>query len=358
MIDIGHPAHVHALKHFAHEMERKGHKVLFTCRAKEFITQLLKSEGFQYISLGDKYKHTFGKVIGLFKFDYLIWKICLEFKPDLFLSLGSPYAAHVSFLMKKPHISFEDTYNLEQVILYRPFTNLILTGDYEHPNISKRNEFRMAGYNELAYLHPNRFKPDESVLKELGVTHGEKFVVIRFVAWNASHDIGHNGMTLENKYKVVHEFEKYAKVFISSENNLPDDFDKYQLPTHPSRIHDVIAFSSLVFGESSTMSEEAAMLGIPSIYINDKSTFYTKHLENDYHLVYNLTESESDQEKAIELGIKLLCSDNVKKTWEGRQLAMLQDRIDVTSFLIWLVENYPASKQILKDNPDYQYRFK
>jgi len=35
-IDIGHPAHVHVTKHFAHEMEQRGHQVLFTCRQKEF----------------------------------------------------------------------------------------------------------------------------------------------------------------------------------------------------------------------------------------------------------------------------------------------------------------------------------
>ena len=43
LIDIGHPAHVHVTKHFAHEMEQRGHHVLFTCRQKEFIIQLLES---------------------------------------------------------------------------------------------------------------------------------------------------------------------------------------------------------------------------------------------------------------------------------------------------------------------------
>ena len=55
LIDIGHPAHVHVTKHFAHEMEAKGHCVLFTCRQKEFIIQLLEAEGFQYVSFGKKY---------------------------------------------------------------------------------------------------------------------------------------------------------------------------------------------------------------------------------------------------------------------------------------------------------------
>lgn len=36
LMDIGHPAHVHVTKHFAHKMVPKGHQVLCTCRQKEF----------------------------------------------------------------------------------------------------------------------------------------------------------------------------------------------------------------------------------------------------------------------------------------------------------------------------------
>lgn len=357
LIDIGHPAHVHVTKHFAHEMEAKGHKVLFTCRQKEFIIQLLENEGFKYVSFGKKYSTTLKKFWGLVKFDYKIWRVSLRFKPDMFISLGSMYAAQVSALMRKPHICFEDTYNMEQVRLYRPFTDLILTGDYEHPQMSETKEVRIAGYNELAYLHPNRFTPDESVLKELGVQKGERYAIIRFVAWKASHDLGHKGITLKNKIMAVEEFSKFGKVFISSESLLPKELKAYRLPTHPNRIHDVIAFASLVFGESSTMSEEAAMLGVPSIYLNNVSTYYTKHLEKDYQLVYNLTESEQDQTKAIQLGVDILSQNEIMQTWKKKRTTMLQKKIDVSAFLIWIVENWPKSKEILTNGPNYQYYF-
>ena len=357
LIDIGHPAHVHVTKHFAHEMEAKGHCVLFTCRQKEFIIQLLEAEGFRYVSFGKKYTTTLKKLWGLLEFDYKMLRTSLLFKPDMFVSLGSMYAAQVSALLRKPHISFEDTYNMEQVRLYRPFTDLILTGDYEHPVMSKTREFRMAGYNELAYLHPKRFTPDESVLDELGIKKDEKYVVVRFVAWNASHDLGHKGISMANKMKAVRDFATISKVFISSENSLPHEFDKYRLPTHPKRIHDVMAFASLVYGESSTMSEEAAMLGVPSVYLNNDSTYYTKHLERDYQLMYNLTESEDDQQKAIQIGMDILRQADSQE-WKKRQLRMQREHIDVTAFLVWLVENYPESKRIMKENPDYQYNFR
>ena len=357
LIDIGHPAHVHLTKHLAHLMEEKGHKVLFTCRQKEFIIQLLEAEGFQYVSFGKKYLTTLKKMWGIIKFDFLLWKTSLKFKPDIFVSHGSMYAAVVSRLMRKPHISFEDTYNLEQVRLYRPFTDLILTGDYQHPVISDKKEFRMAGYHALAYLHPNRFSPDENVLDELGVAKGEKYVVVRFVAWNATHDIGHTGVTMENKIQAVREFSKYARVFISSEGTLPAMFDEYRLPTHPSRIHHVIAFSSLVFGESSSMAEEAAALGVPSIFINDKSTWYTKDMEQKFGLVFNFTESKEDQLKSIQKGVEIL-SQTTKQDWMGKSKKMLKEKIDVSAFVAWVVENYPESKRVIMNDPNYQYRFR
>jgi len=48
---------------------------------------------------------------------------------------------------------------------------------------------------ELAYLHPNYFSPDLSVLELLGVKKGEKYAILRFVKWNANHDLGHTGIT-------------------------------------------------------------------------------------------------------------------------------------------------------------------
>lgn len=357
LIDIGHPAHVHVFCNFAHEMQKRGHKVLFTCRNKEFIINLLQGFGLDYVSLGQKYTTTLKKIWGLVEFDFKLYQVARKFKPDIFLSLGSMYAAQVAWFMSKPHICFEDTYNKEQVRLYEPFTKMILTGDYPHPVISKK-EFYLAGYNELAYLYPTRFKPDPSVLDELGIKSGEKYVVIRFVAWNATHDLGHKGMSARNKIGAVNELAKHAKVFISSEGKLPDELREFHLPTAPNRIHHVIFYSSLVYGESSTMAEEAAMMGVPSIFFNNNSTYYTQHLERDYSMMFNFGESSAELNKGLQKAIELLDDNQTRTIFNERAQAMLKDRIDVTAFLLWLVENYPTSIQELVRNPDKQLEFR
>jgi len=357
LIDIGHPAHVHLFKNFALEMQKNGHKVLFTCRDKEFEIELLKKSGFQYKSFGKKFKSTAGKLLGMFVFDCKEILAALKFKPDIFLSHGSIYAAHASFLLRKPHISLEDTFNFEQIRLYKPFTEVILTSDYEHP-LKSAKIIKYAGYHELAYLHPNRFVPNKSILKELGVEENEKYVILRFVSWNASHDLGHKGISFENKLKAVEEFSKFAIVFISSEAELPAELKKYKINIAPHRMHDAIAFSAMLLGESSTMSEEAAMLGVPSVYLFNNSTFYTQHLEKDYGLIFNYSESEEDQQKAIQKGIELLQTSGLKEEWKKRRDKMLSEKIDVTAFMVWFIENYPESKRIMKENSDYQYNFK
>lgn len=357
LIDIGHPAHVHLFKNFAWEMEKKGHSILFTCRDKEFEIFLLQKYGFKYKSFGKKYKSLLGKILGLFIFDLKEIFTGIKFKPDILLSHGSIYAAHASFIINKPHISLEDTYNFEQIRLYKPFTKIILTSDYENP-LKSDKVLKYAGYHELAYLHPNKFTPNNEILSILGVKEGEKYAILRFVSWNASHDMGHKGMSLEMKIKAVNEFSKYAKVFVSSEGKLPEELEKFKIKIPADKIHDAIAFSSLLFGESSTMSEEAAMLGVPSIYMFNSSTIYTQHLEKEYKLIFNLSESLEDQSKAILLGTDLLKDNNSFQEWKNKKDKMLSKKIDVSAFLVWFVENYPESDRKMRKNPEFQYIFK
>lgn len=360
LIDIGHPAHVHLFKNFARAMEQKGHELLFTCRDKEFEMALLDSNQFKYVSFGKKYKTTIGKIWGMLKFDYKEWRVCSKFKPDILLSHGSMYAAHAAWLIGKPHIAFEDTFNFEQIRLYKPFTETILTSNYDNPLAKDNKVIQYSGYHELAYLHPNRFTPDKSILKELGVTENEKYVILRFISWNASHDIGHKGISFDNKLKAIKEFGRYAKVFISAENDLPSELKKYQIKIAPHRMHDAVAFASLLFGESSTMSAEAAMIGVPSIYLHTGTILYTKELEEKHQLICNFSESSDDQEKAINQGVDFLQMDKneLRKSYTFKTNKMLSDKIDVTAFLAWFIANYPESKKIMTENPDYQYKFR
>lgn len=357
LIDIGHPAHVHLFKHLALEMKSRGNEILFTCREKEFEIELLKSNGFDYNSFGKKYSSTTGKLIGMVEFSAKEFIAGLKFKPDILLSHGSMYAAFASKLLGKPHIALEDTFNFEQIRLYKPFTDVILTGDYEHPGLGDK-EIRYKGYHELAYLHPHYFTPDKSILQELSIDENEKYVIIRFVAWNATHDVGHKGISYKSKLKAIKDFEKYARVFISSESELPAELKKYKMNIPPHKMHNALVFASLLWAESFTMPSECSVLGVPSVINHNTKSYYLYEQENKYGLCFNYTESNEDQLKAIEKGVEILQTPDIKEQWQEKRKRMLADKIDVTAFLVWFVENYPDSVRVMKTDPAYQYRFR
>ncbi len=346
LIDINHPAHVHMFRCFAHEMINRGHKVLFTTRDKEFEIALLEAEQLPYINLGRKKAGKWSRLLFNFECECKLMRIARRFHADIFLSHGSIVAAHVSWLLRKPAIAFEDTYNMEQVKLYLPFTDYVLTGDYEHPMRSKK-VLRYPGYHELLYMHRNRFVPipRAKVASLLGIPANERYVVLRFVSWHATHDKGHKGISYENKLKAVQQMSQYAHVFISSEADLPEQLQAYRLPTKPEMIGHVLAHASLVFGESATMVSEAAMLGVPGIYIDDTGRRYTSDLQNRYGMCYCYTESLDDQTRAIEKANELLSqpAQTLAETMHRHAQHLWEEKIDVTAWLIWFIENYPSS---------------
>ncbi|MDO9256313.1 MAG: DUF354 domain-containing protein [Bacteroidales bacterium] len=357
LFDIGHPAHVHIFRNLAKELEKQGHTILFTCREKECTIELLKNFDLPYKSFGHPFKKGIGKIWGLFVFNTKMLKILLRFKPDITLGHSSMYAAQMSWLLGIPHISMEDTGNMEQVRLYKPFTKAILVPESFNKNLGGR-QIAYKGNHELAYLHPSRFKLDPSILKDLQIKPGEPYVILRFVAWNASHDSGHGGIRLKNKLKAIKLFSEHARIFISSEAELPSELEKYRLKTKPAQLHDVIAYASLLFGESATMASEAAILGVPGIFINNTSICYTREEEDNYGLVFNFTESEEDQVKAIEKGLEIITTVGIKEEWAIRRQKMLNDKIDVTAFLVWFVENWPESFKVMKEKGEWEERFR
>ncbi|MBA3898615.1 MAG: DUF354 domain-containing protein [Bacteroidetes bacterium] len=353
LIDIGHPAHVHLFRNFAKDMLEKGNSVLFTTRDKEMAIYLLKVYNFEYHSFGKPYKGIISKIIGLFLFNYRLFKVARKFKADIFLSHGSIYAAQVSSLLGKKHISFEDTGNMEQIHLYKPFTKVILVSNSFKKTFSRQIVYN--GYHELAYLHPNQFKPNRDILKTYGLDQDEKLILLRFVSWNATHDLNHKGLTLVRKIEIAQTFTKYGRVLISSENELPEELLPFKIKIKPEDIFHVMAHCSLVFGESGTMASEAAVLGVSAIYIDSTSRDYTQEQEKKYGLVFNFAEDDEEIGKAIKKSISIL-ENNTNQFKLGRE-KLLKEKIDVSAFLSWFIDNYPQSVQIMKENPSYQYKF-
>ena len=95
-------------------------------------------------------------------------------------------------------------------------------------------------------------------------------------------------------------------------------------------------------------------MGTPAIYVNSLELGYCTEEEDKYNLIYGFRNSAGVLEKALEL----LKFQNLKQEFQNRRQKMLADKIDVTSFMVWFIENYPKSIDTMIENPDYQLRFK
>ena len=339
LIDIGHPAHVHYFRNFYKVMSEKGHHFLITARKKESSQELLKSYNIPYIDRGTGSNSSIGKLLYLTRANYFLLKNALSFKPDLFMSFSSPYAAQVSSILRKPHIALDDTEHARLGrILYRPFTEVVLSPNSYKGSISKKQKL-FNGFLELLYLRPDYFTPNPQVLSNVDIEPGETFSFLRFVSWNANHDFGMKGISIENKRRVVKELSLFGKVLISSENELPPDLQTYQININPSEVHHILHYASLVFGESATMASESAVLGTPAIFIDNVGRGYTDELEKTYGLVYNFQESSEGQENAIRKAVEIMESaESSQQLYQQRRKQLLEETIDVNRFLSETVE--------------------
>ncbi|WP_269446011.1 DUF354 domain-containing protein [Methanocella paludicola] len=351
---MNHPADYHYYKNFIRRMMDKGFEVLITATKKDVSLDLLERSGLEFIKLGSYGNTLAQKVLNLPLIDYKMYRAVVKFDPDILLGLGSIRAPHVSFALGKKSINFEDTeIASQQMVLRVPFVNTIWTPYCFKGDMGKKH-VRYDGYKELAYLHPKYFTPDKSVLDDIGQKEGDPFIVLRFVSWAATHDIGEYG--LKNKLAYVKELEKYGRVLITSETPLDDDLEKYRVNIPPDKLHHLLYYATLYLGEGATMATEAAILGTPSIYLSSikEKLGYIGELRQKYGLLY----SYDDQEAAMKKAIQLLRTPGIKEMWRKKRDRMLAEKIDVTAFMVWFVENYPASINMLKKDPALQYKLK
>lgn len=219
-----------------------------------------------------------------------------------------------------------------------PLTDLVFT-----PNCIQRktrHAVYYAGTHELAYLHPNRFTPDPSVLQRAGIHENERFFIMRFVALKGHHDIGQQGLTLEQKQSLVELLKPHGRVIITSERTIEPEFEQYRLPVPPEDIHSLMAFSSMFVGDSQTMTSEAAVLGVPALKCN---TFAGRlsvpnMFENKFGLCYAYTPDHF--EEMLEHIKQLLEKQprELKDEWHAKRQRMLTEMIDPTEFFVNYIE--------------------
>lgn len=344
LIDVNHPAQVHYFRNLYLELKEK-HKLIYTCKQVPLIERLLKAYGIPFVSYGKKTGSIYGKALSQIKYD--IECIKLQKEHDIDIALGSSVSnVHAAVFTKAISIATTDSdlavLPLATKFVY-PLANYLMTPD--SLSFQKyRNQICYPGYQELAYLHPKRFTPDPKILAECGLEIGDVFFVLRFTAFKAHHDVGMYGLSNQQKWDIIRLLEKCGRVLITSETDNPE-FHNYLMPIAPEKIHSLLYYASMLVCDSQTMTTEAALLGTPAFRCNTFAGKLTviEEIEKVYDLAYSYHPRHYDW--MIRKIQYLLDSGDYKDQWARKRQVLINEKIDVTKYWAWLLENAPESLQ-------------
>lgn len=342
-IEVGHPGHVHYWKNVYWGLQGRGHEARIYARDKEICLPILEALGIPYTPIGRNQPDLFRKAVGVLSGDWLLWRAARPFRPDVMVSGTTPYSAHVSRLLRCPHVGLLDTHHAHLILRVTvPFTDVICTPSCYDGPLPEGRQRTFRGCKELMYLRPAYFSPDTAVLEAAGVDPDEPYTVARLSSWDASHDIGDHGLNLsvEGLGGFFSRLERLGRVFLTSEVPLPGEFDRYRLPVAPELIHHLLAFASLYIGEGAVMASEASVLGVPWIYVSSTGRCYLQEQEE----TYGLGRRTRDVGEAVSLaeGIVARPKATVREEWQQKRRAFLEATDDVTDFMIHTIEEFGA----------------
>jgi hypothetical protein len=344
LVDLNHPAHVHLFRNAVAEWRARGHDVLLTARDKDITTRLLDLYGLAYQPTAQAQgRGALGFAAGVARLDWAVWRAARRFRPEWLVGTSFAIAHAARFLPGRSIVFGEDDYASSRAFwrITRPFADFIVTPD-TLPDDFGRGHITYRGCHELAYLHPNRFTPDPAALAEYGLGPDEPYFVLRFVSFQASHDVGQRGLGAETQRELVRRLARRGRVLITAEGNLPDEFAAYQLQTAPHKIHHLLAFARLFVGDSQSMTLEAALLGTPALRCNTfvGRTPVIDRLEADYGLTQGFKVQET--ETLLATADALLDDPATPARWQERRARYLADHIDMTAWMVELPERLAA----------------
>ena len=337
LVEILHPAHVHFFRNAIETWLSAGdNEVLVLSRDKDVTGELLEDYRIPHRSISAIGSTKASLAWEMMVRDARMLRAAASFQPDILVGIMGVTIAQVGKLIRKPAVVFYDTENatITNRFVY-PLAHSVCTPDCYQGKVTGKH-VRYPSYHELAYLHPNRFTPDPDIVRKGGLDPQSPYFMLRFVSWQASHDVGERGFDLSLKLRLVDELARRGRVLISSEGALPKELEEYRFVAPASQMHHFLAYADMLIGESATMASEAAVLGVPAFYVADTGRGYTDELEKRYGLVFNYKLAQAPD--ALEHALSLLDDPSLPGIMKGRRERMLLERVDATSWMLNYVQ--------------------
>lgn len=345
------PAHVYLYRHVVNELRENGHEVLILARDYTSTKALLEYFNLPYQIYGKQTTNSGSVIRRAPKQFFSIAKHAPKFDPDVIFGRGL-YAAFAGIITRSIVILVLDS-NPSPMMhkVSSRFAETVLTPNaYGHELGDHHRRFH--GLKECAYLHPDVFEPDPTVRGDLGVDSNEPFVVLRFNAFDAFHDIGDEGLSDNDRRDLIRKLAESATVFVSDEGGLLDIDDLPARPydLHPARIHDTLAEASLVVADTGTIVTEAALLGTPVIRYdpNRDETMFGEFEELERNDLAVIAETYKE---TLETADDLLTDEESGRRWTERRDQFLEDRVNLTDLLVNVAER-PREVETVVEPPE------
>jgi predicted glycosyltransferase len=359
LIQIVHPAHFYYYRDTIANLKRDGHKVIVAIVTKDVLEDIVQQSGIDYVNIRPKplkSKGKWGVIWDVLVREWRMMKLAVKNKVNL-ITASSIESAHVGWILRIPNVNIgEDDAHIvpKYTNSIAPFVDVRVTPDSCNNGKIESKSIHYPGFLKLTYLHPNDFTPSKEIVTKYGIDTTKTYFLMRFSALNAHHDNGIKGISNNIARRLVDLLAPHGDIYITSERVLDPELEQYRLQINPLHIHHVMAYATLYIGDSQSMANEAAMLGVPSLRFNDfvgaKKIGVMEEMEHVYGLTYGI--SSHEQEKLYAKVAELLAMTNLRETFQERRQKMLNEKIDVTAFLTWFIENYPKSVQKAKNADD------
>ncbi len=274
-IDLDNTPHVPFFHPIIRELERAGHTVVVTARDAFQVCSLADRHGLAYTTVGRHYgANKLLKVAGTVWRAAELLPFALREKPDISMSHGSRSLVIVSGLLRIPSMLLFDYEHATRIPLLRPALGVApasidasaLAKDFRHGVRS------YAGLKEDVYAAG--FRPDPTILDEIGVSPQDLLVTVRPPATEAHY---HNPEAEALYVEVVELLGAMPGVRIVILPRTAGTQREFVLRTWPRWCEEkkvllperaldglnLVWHSDLVVSGGGTMNREAAALGVP-----------------------------------------------------------------------------------------------
>lgn len=343
LIDVSHPALAHVFGHVIPAFHARGHETLVVARDKDVTLALLDAYGIAHHVLAPAARTQRGRLRELVVREARLLALGRRFRPHL-ITGTSVHAARAGLLLRSRSAILNDD-DAAAVPLFRwlayPLASAIVTPTALAHERWGRRHILYPSYHALFYLHPDRFRADHAVRRDLGIPDSQPYAILRLSALEAHHDRGVKGVSQAFLRAIVDGVGRRIRVFVSSEKPLPPEFEPLRITLRPERIHHALAGAAFFLGDSQTMTAEAAVLGTPAFRINDfvGRISYLRELE-EYELAFGFRPAE---EKAALLAMeRVLALPDRAAVFAARRQKLLSEKIDPVPWFVDRMETLVA----------------